>query len=498
MMLIAVVLGLLVAPQEAPAGPSERIVLVSREVIEGEIENLQGDRLSVRCKDGKVRGFGIEEVSRMQFESAPSMAVEAGEKLRLAHGGMLTGRAVAYAGERGFGIETANGTFAVARGWVRSVALAAPDGELPELKEPTQDMVVYRRRAEDKDLALAAGVLERITQEVLTLRKPDGDRAEIPRASVRTIYLHGDKPRADVAMGWFARVAFKNGDRVIGTLRGVQRDRVTLFSHLVGTISVRKSQIHSISFASFARTSVGNLVVAEMGMVREFDRTGKTELWRFQRNNLRPWGVTKLDNGNVLIADADNRQLLEVRPTGPTGGEVVWQLENLNHPVDARRLDSGNTLVVEQYSNRIAEYEPRNNSVVWQMNAVSFPTSIQRLDNGHTIVCSQHQVLEYGPKWEEKWRATLAGVRAWKAERLENGNTLIVDRQRGQVVEIDASSKEVWKKSGLAHPVAAVRLDDECTIVVEQGRQQIVEIDPSGKTTVILPQLNYPMHVSTY
>lgn len=54
--------------------------------------------------------------------------------------------------------------------------------------------------------------------------------------------------------------------------------------------------------------------------------------------------------GNVLITDTDNQQVIEVQPTPPFGGNIVWGVGSLNgHPYESIRIENGNTLVVEAY-----------------------------------------------------------------------------------------------------------------------------------------------------
>jgi len=95
--------------------------------------------------------------------------------------------------------------------------------------------------------------------------------------------------------------------------------------------------------------------------------------------------------------------------------------------------------------------------------------------------------------------AGLQGVRPWRAQRLESGNTLITDYQRGQVVEVDPESKQVWKKTGLSRPVQAIRLEEGNILILEQGANRLIEVDPAtNKSVDVVKGLNYPQGMSTY
>jgi outer membrane protein assembly factor BamB len=72
-----------------------------------------------------------------------------------------------------------------------------------------------------------------------------------------------------------------------------------------------------------------------------------------------------LANGNVLIADKGNDRIIEVQPTPPRGGTIVWQYgqtgvagtaaTQLNGPYDAVRLPGGSTLIADTGNDRLLE-----------------------------------------------------------------------------------------------------------------------------------------------
>jgi hypothetical protein len=84
----------------------------------------------------------------------------------------------------------------------------------------------------------------------------------------------------------------------------------------------------------------------------------------------------------VLIADSLNHRVIEVSPTLPSGGTIVWQYGvsgvsgngtgHLNQPYDAQRLSNGDTLIAERGNNRISETSPlRWNFVSPPINALA-------------------------------------------------------------------------------------------------------------------------------
>jgi hypothetical protein len=324
------------------------------------------------------------------------------------------------------------------------------------------------------------------------------EEREIERASVRHVYLHREAGASDSAVGWFAKLTLRNGDKLVGTIQGMASDRLRFFSHLVGNVELPRKHLHSIAFVPQARMTVGNVIVCDQNGVREFDTQGK-EIWTYAQNTQYSWSARRIASGNVLIANTNYNQVIEVKPEGRSGGKVVWKIEQSNYPYDAVRLENGNTLVAEYYANRVVEYDAKKSEVVWQAS-VNYPISVQRLDDGNTLVSSNYQVVELDREGREKWRANLSGVRPWRAQRLENGNTLITDYQRGQVVEINPESTVVWSHKNLQRPVQAIRLEDGNTLILEQGQNRVIEVDPTNPKKIVgeIKGLNYPQGMSTY
>jgi hypothetical protein len=517
---------LLAAPQDAatpkPAAARgdglDHIILTDRSEVRGAILSIDASgALEVRVKDGdRVIRLGVEETARIQFGSEDPVQIDPqGQQLRLYHGGSVSGKLKSFDGSTAV-LETTSGPFRLRRQDVKLIVLAPLGGPLPEIKEEKRDILirVVEKKEEGRekpvqtlvaDYGRLLSIGDQVQFHVVPVKK-EGEEApagkeedvEYPRAAVRQVYLQRDEAAPDLPPGWFSKVLLKNGDKLVGVLQGFSSDKVRIFSHLFGAAEIEKKNIHSISFVQHARMSVGNILICDQNGIREFDRAGR-ELWTYANNTQYSWSARKLENGNVLIANTNFNQVIEVKPSGKTGGEIVWRMEQSNYPYDAIRLDNGNTLVAEYYSNRVVEYESKTKNAVWQA-AINYPISVQRLENGNTLVCSNYQVVELDREGKQKWQASLQGVRPWRAQRLESGNTLITDYQRGQVVEIDADSKVVWKKASLSRPVQAIRLEDGNILILEQGANRLIEIDPSNpnKSVTIVPGLNYPQGMSTY
>jgi len=146
-------------------------------------------------------------------------------------------------------------------------------------------------------------------------------------------------------------------------------------------------------------TTAGTILVAHMdaNKVCEYDADGK-ELWSVAA--ARPWGVTPLDNGHVLITES----LHGVREV-TRQGQTVWEFTmtdapgyQIPHLQQAWRLSNGHTLLnvwVNQWSEKMdkaslpvqaLEISP-DKTVVWALRSWADPdlgpaSIIQVLDDG--------------------------------------------------------------------------------------------------------------------
>ena len=503
---VVLLVGLAAAQETKPAAPAQpetgdRVLLVQRELMIGELLELDSGGNLVIKRDGKTSRFPLEDVSRVLFEKDPKVVPATGQKLSLVAGGLLTGTLGTY-GDGGFSIETVNGAFTIAKRDVKSISLGAVEGAIPELKEDNKkDVLLYVSENDKgvKEMKVEYGDLVKIDKEKVFLKVGEEEKS-FARTVARVVHLSSDRPKADTSTGWFTKLLFKNGDKLVGVLRAIGTDKITVFSHYVGTVTFPKKAIHSVTFVPIARMTVGNLMVCDQNGVHEYDRTGK-KIWSYNQNVSYPWSAQKLENGNVLISNTNYNQVIEVKPNEGNGGKVEWQLDNVQYPYDAIRLENGNTLVAEYYASQVAEYDHKDKTKKWQTGKVSYPISVQRLESGNTLIASNYGVVEIDNKGQEKWRANMPGVQPWRATRLDNGNTLVVDLRRGAVTEItsDKKSDKVWSVEGLQRPVAAIRMDDGNTLILEQGSNQIIEVDHiTKKSTPVIKNLNYPLYMSTY
>ncbi|PIX17520.1 hypothetical protein COZ71_02890 [Candidatus Desantisbacteria bacterium CG_4_8_14_3_um_filter_40_12] len=246
---------------------------------------------------------------------------------------------------------------------------------------------------------------------------------------------------------------------------------------------------------------------------------GQTGVWGTGTNQLScPYEATKLMNGNVLIADTENNhRVIEVQPTGTSGGTIVWQYgqtgvsgsgtNQLYCPNDVQKLDNGNVLIVDSNNHRVLEVQPTyptGGSIVWQYNGTSSESlkEAERLVDGTTLICQGSRVMIVSSTGTTRWSYELTSPT--DAKKLLNGNILIADNPQvielqpigtsggtipNRVIEVQpigtSGGTIVWQygtgTSGsgvnqLNYPFEAIRLANGNTMIADGNNYRVIEV----------------------
>jgi len=193
-----------------------------------------------------------------------------------------------------------------------------------------------------------------------------------------------------------------------------------------------------------------------------------------------------------LITDHADQIVIEV----DRAGNIVWNKSGLNLPLDAERLENGNTLIAEYGGGRVIEVD-KDYNIVWQKNGVHKPHDVERLSNNNTLIVEAElypdgRVIEVDIDGNIVWQITgLNG--SVDAERLDNGNILITEHVGKKVTEFDENGTIIWQKTGLYAPKDADRLPNGNTLIVECGGNRVIEVDSSGNEVWNKTGLFYPV-----
>jgi hypothetical protein len=224
----------------------------------------------------------------------------------------------------------------------------------------------------------------------------------------------------------------------------------------------------------------------------EVDATGKAG-WEFEVNGTA-FAMQKLPRDRILVAEYTNRKVTE----RTTKGDIVWSKDLPNLPIEAIRLQNGNTVIglrnqileVDKDGNEVRTHT-RNGDILYAMTALrngeiaaitstgrfvrmdaeckeisSFPTTGRMYSigghfavspNGSRItipmynsavavgggVVNQGRVIEYDNTGKVIWEAE--ADRPTSVRRLPNGNVLVASRFHSTVLELDNRGKQVNK-----------------------------------------------------
>ncbi len=197
--------------------------------------------------------------------------------------------------------------------------------------------------------------------------------------------------------------------------------------------------------------------------VFDIDQTG-TVVWDSGQSLFNPLDADRLDNGNTLIADTDNQRVIEVNPAG----EIVWQKTGLSWPASASRLSNGNTLITNEfnvndpYHSVIEEVNPAGDDV-WTFTGARWPVDAYRLDNGNTLIAAASspssimgQLMEVTMSGTVIW--LIEGINPASVELLPNGHYLVPQQYPYVVDEIDSARNVYWSVGGFVLPTYAERV----------------------------------------
>jgi len=192
-----------------------------------------------------------------------------------------------------------------------------------------------------------------------------------------------------------------------------------------------------------------------------------------------PEDAERLQNGNTLIADTGHGRVIEVTKSGYT----VWEHSGLTEPVDVERTKGGTTLIVDDRGHdksKVIEVDSSGN-VLDSRTAWEYLHDAERLPSGSTLIDEYKRyddgISEYGPLGSRLWGFGIKDV--YDIEKLSNGNVLVSQPYKSQVLEMDTSGKVVWKFNGSARPYDAERLPSGNTLVADYY-DGILEVTKSG------------------
>ncbi len=181
-----------------------------------------------------------------------------------------------------------------------------------------------------------------------------------------------------------------------------------------------------------------------------------------------PCSTQLLQGGDILVSGWDYHLPGFVRRFNDQG-RITWCCEGLKWPWKAELLKSGNVLIADAGRRHVIEVD-ENGTMVWEIGNLGpenpklwdalGPVYCQRLENGHTLISvrGHSQVIEVTNAGDIIWEIGSDMLcNQYAAVRLKNGNTLIADSGNFRMIEVSPEKKIVWELSGLGYPAKGYR-----------------------------------------
>jgi len=223
-------------------------------------------------------------------------------------------------------------------------------------------------------------------------------------------------------------------------------------------------------------------------------------------NNLdTPTYSTLLENGDILVTDANNHQVIEIdyanKNKGWTYGSGIPGSGNnqLKIPSSAFKLVNGTTLIADRGNHRVIIVD-NTKKVLWQYgdpldpgfgnNQLNSPSFAYMNTNGNILISDwgNHRVIEVDLNRTLHWQYGTSGLSGTGANLLENpekiyplpgGNMLIIDGNNHRVLEVDPLKKWVWQYGqNSSFGVSAGKLN-----LPLDAKRQVSKYMPAGEYT---------------
>ena len=325
------------------------------------------------------------------------------------------------------------------------------------------------------------------------LRKALEDKHAIRRAAAAEAFIRAGSDEDRKAL----RKLFKDADARVRTrvaLAFVERkDREAVGVMIGGMHETSQELFWRIEELLFALA--GDRAPTTGAGTTEAERRGYQAVWsKWWKDNEGKINLAALDEarksrGLTLVVQLDNRNVAVGGRMAFQGrvfevgrdGKPRWEIANLNYPLDAQVVGPDRVLVVEYRSRTVTERNFKG-EVLWQHQGNGLTISAQRLENGNTLIVSRNDVVEVNKANQEVFRHN--GQLVIGARRLKNGDTIVLDRN-GTCSRLNAKGQVV--KSFQVPAVLTVigshfdAMPNGNVVLPLYNQNKVVEISPDGK-----------------
>ncbi|MCU1260789.1 MAG: Alpha/beta hydrolase fold-3 domain protein [Bryobacterales bacterium] len=182
----------------------------------------------------------------------------------------------------------------------------------------------------------------------------------------------------------------------------------------------------------------------------------------------------------------DHGQGAEILAVAWPSGRVLWRRPN-HRGTELSVLPNGHVLYIEDPKGLVTEIDA-DQKVVWQYKGTKLNlVSAQRLENGNTLLVddSTPRLFEVSPAGETTWsveKPEYKGKSMRRARRTTQGTTLVAVQDAGLLLELD-NRGDVLRKLEFLHrmPALAKPLPDGGMMIGLAGPGEVRHVDANGK-----------------
>ncbi|MFC1555939.1 hypothetical protein ACFL67_02540 [candidate division KSB1 bacterium] len=222
------------------------------------------------------------------------------------------------------------------------------------------------------------------------------------------------------------------------------------------------------------------------GYVVDFNKDGRI-IWETSELKM-PYDAVRTADGGYLINIIRERAVWDVSITG----KVVKKRKVGGYPCSLQLLENNNILVAgwdDNVPGFVREFDP-DGKKVWSLELLQWPWKAERLNNGNTLIADAgtKRVFETTQDKKEIWAVENLGPEKTElfdslgpvyCQRIENGNTLVSIRGISKVVELNKHGDVVWEvgKDIVKNQYSAIRLWNGNTLIADGGNFRVIELD---------------------
>jgi outer membrane protein assembly factor BamB len=179
-----------------------------------------------------------------------------------------------------------------------------------------------------------------------------------------------------------------------------------------------------------------------------------------------------LPGGRVLLAESNGRAISE----RDLKGNVLWQKTFDFEPTGCQRLPNGNTFVPN--FGTVRELSP-DGKELYSFKLPGGSNAIKRHRNGHVVCAVGTAILELDTAGRKVRSIPLPAPAMYVGiEDLPGDRFLVANSSSGDVLEVDAAGKVLWK-GNVAGACGVARVPNGNTLVATEHR--VVELNRDGK-----------------